>query len=98
MHKSLSNYTDEDLHKELTVRATERTRLAKEQLKIKQNLLLDNINLILKLIPEHIYKNCSDSINQNQDRCPRCRLIDIKHNNWISDEFDYEFEITNFDY
>jgi len=78
-------------------------RLARQKvLKSHHELILQNIDALLKLVPEHGRTSCSDADPNNTSddpaahfpRCTRCQLLQFQRDNWISDSYVMKIELA----
>lgn len=91
MAKGLQSISDEELRKELILR--EADRRAQENKKNANNALfvLQNVQLLLTLVPTHDTSNCSDEtpksayLDHGHARCRRCMLLHIQEHQYNDD-------------
>jgi hypothetical protein len=80
------------LKAELDRRAEEHRQMVLAMKRERNNFILENIDAILQLVPEHGRTSCSDDAINNGVwggyRCKRCILLDIRNDRCIPDAVD----------
>ena len=76
----------------LTPLETEAKKLRDAIHRSHANVIADNIDTLLLVVPEHERTSCSDEDPSNEGRCTRCNLLYIKENRW--DAANFKFEVT----
>jgi hypothetical protein len=90
----LERFTDEDLTKELERRAAIKREEAHQALLKRQQLIVDNVDVVLQLAPEHDRTSCSDKNHYNTMDCVRCWLLDVKESG-IYDSRDLQLKLRD---
>ena len=98
--EDIQNLTDTELKeelKQLTSETNRRIEIQKErerqERKERNQVVLDNIDVFLKLKPRHSRSSCSDEhLNNARHGCTRCMLLVAKRDQYIDDDYYPEFE------
>jgi hypothetical protein len=103
---NLKDISDADLRAELSRREAERKAIeeaeARERLQREDDakqalfdLIRENRDVFLNLVPEHSRTSCSDERPQNPDRnCTRCALLVLLKEGWYApDDFQVQFAL-----
>lgn len=83
--------SDEELRQELIGREADRRVALNEAHRDCCALVLENIDLLIRLVPEHDTLNCSDTnlasayTDHGKPRCRRCRLLTIRNQGYNHD-------------
>lgn len=86
---------DSALKAELQTRQDARDREALAQRDDHNRLVVENIDLLLALRPNHSYAACSDERPRDDRCCGRCVLLEIKRIQWMDRELRVDVEIAN---
>ncbi len=82
------------LRKELADIEAEKEREAAAAREKLEKLILENIDALIALKPEHGRTSCDDvNLNNQHGRCDRCALLAIKVNQYVPDDLDIELNI-----
>jgi hypothetical protein len=78
----------------------EEERVEAEEAKVKLGrLMVQHVEVLLALVPEHNANGCSDADAHQTYRCKRCALLDIqRHTDWQTDwpfdQVQVELQVT----
>lgn len=84
MKTPLQQYSDDDLQQELIQREADRRAEENKRNIANAQLILQNVDVLLSLVPKHDSLNCSDDhpisgyLDHGHARCRRCMLLHIK--------------------
>lgn len=81
----LSKFSDKELKKEISRREEEKRAVKVALLRRHHEIVLNNIHVVLALVPEHDRTSCSDDDRGNEKRCVRCALLAIQSQGWVPD-------------
>lgn len=70
-----------------------------DKIKLKEqedrfNSIEENIDVFLKIIPEHEHHSCNDAKPTNLGGCLRCTLLATKKNNYWDISYDIEINLV----
>lgn len=84
---TLATASDAELVEELQRRQDEREAAARRKEEERNAIVLSNIDVLLKLVPDHSRSSCSDRapVNADRARCARCALLQMKVEEWMAD-------------
>jgi len=85
----LKDISDAELHGEVARRRESERQEAIERGKRSAKLVVQHLDVLLALIPEHSQNSCGDLLLLNPDQgCTRCQLLTVKHDGLA----DFEIE------
>jgi hypothetical protein len=87
MSEDLTNVPLDQLRAEVQRRENEAKQQRNENLALRQALIVDHVDTLLQLVPEHGRTSCSDAnpgnaASDRNPRCNRCQLLRIKQDNY----------------
>lgn len=90
---NLQSISDTDLKAELQRREESALKAKQEALEKQRQLIVENVDTLLNLIPEHDRTSCNDEdrANARSFRCKRCVLLQIQKDGFMDNLFTIEF-------
>lgn len=88
----LTSFSDDVLKQELKRREEIVEKQRREDLARQQQIIIDNVDSLLNLVPEHDRTSCNDTDmnNANSFRCKRCLLLQLKRDGYMNRPFTIE--------
>lgn len=92
---ALAPFSNQALRDELKIREDARKAKEAQRKLILDQIVVTNLDLLLKFIPNHERTSCSDEQPRNagRARCSRCVLLALKRAPEMAEDYRFEFSI-----